>query len=56
MWKGKGISAVSVDLVDRVIGHFEMEVGSSVHRHYVDTDYETLRLGDAQSSYQLHHL
>ena len=56
VWKGKGVSAISGDLVDRVIGCYDMEFESNAHRHYVDTDYETLKLGDSQSLCQLHHL
>ena len=53
--KGNGISAISIELVHRVIGYFDMNIGSNMHRHNIDTDYETLRLGDPQSFCQLRH-
>ena len=56
VWKGKDASAISIELVDRVIGYFDMEIGNRIQRQYLDTDYETLKLGDPRSHCQLHHI
>ena len=54
VWKSKGVSAVGPEVVDRVLGYFDMKIGRTVVRRYVDTDRDYLRLGDPRSRYQLH--
>ena len=56
VWKGSGVSAISMELVNRMILYSDMQIGSSIHKRYVDADYETLKLGEPQSSCQLYHL
>ena len=55
-WKGNGTSAIGIELVDRLIGYFDMEMGNGIQRQRVDTDSEILKLGDPRSHCQLHHI
>ena len=53
VWRGGSVSAISIELVDRLIGYLEVEQGSMIARQYIDPDHGHLDLANPNSKYQL---
>ena len=53
VWRGGSVSAISIELVERLIGYLELEEGGLIARHYIDPDHGLLDLANPSSNHQL---
>ena len=53
VWRGGSVSAISIELVDRLIGYLELEEGGLIARHCIDPGHGSLDFANPNSNHQL---
>ena len=56
VWRGGSVSAIGIDLIDRLIGYLEVEQGRAMARHCIDPAHGHLDLANPDSNSQLQSL